>query len=404
LTARGYGFVLFGLFLLWLTWRYGRSETLVTAVLVLLMPVLAVLGVACLPRRPRYLRHLPSALVQVGERLEVVLEPGPWSRPLADPIVDLGVYGGQTARPRAWLAGRSQAVLSYQLTPASRGRITVGPALLRRGDPLGLARRRELVAQPVELLVAPRRVEVSAPQIVHEGHEQSSARINTPKVPDPAQVRAYQSGDPRRLVHWRATARRGKLMVRGETTRNDVDVCLLVDNTVKSARRSPGDQSAQGCEQAIAVAAALGRVYLRRGHRLLLCSTAGQSAVFEADGGTDAYLQYLAELPLAKADAAAWLAPLTQLICQNDSVFAAIALLAELDQQRQTALGEVAGACEWSWLWLAPGGLASTKAAALSSSPPLTNWPAGWLTAAFAEYLPGEALTDTPPVWGVVDG
>src|SRR5690606_41580247 len=102
----------------------------------------------------------------------------------------------------------------------ARGRDPIGRLVLDVTDPLGGARLERPLGPATSLLVFPRTVEL--PTVPRLG---ATAADGPRPSPVPAGVdgettpRPYRPGDDVRRVHWRSTARRGHLMVRGEEQR-----------------------------------------------------------------------------------------------------------------------------------------------------------------------------------------
>jgi len=103
--------------------------------------------------------------------------------------------------------------LLYQLQCNRRGYYQVGPLVLETGDMFGLNRKFRVLTEPVFLLVFPKIVPIQSFDIASRrpiGEVVMTHRL----FEDPtriAGVRKYQDGDPLARVHWRATARTGKL-------------------------------------------------------------------------------------------------------------------------------------------------------------------------------------------------
>ena len=132
----------------------------------------------------RSLMFKPPALAVKGQRLEVMkLKPG------------------------------ESKQLLYQLECNRRGYYQVGPLVLETGDMFGLNRRFRVLTDPMFLLIFPKIVSIESFDIASRrpiGEVVMTHRL----FEDPtriAGVRRYQDGDPLARVHWRATARTGKL-------------------------------------------------------------------------------------------------------------------------------------------------------------------------------------------------
>lgn len=113
-----------------------------------------------------------------------------------------------------------------------RAVITIGPVSSVRSDPLALVRRVRAWCDPVEVFVHPRTVPLSTGLTGFlkdvEGittHDLSSSDVAFHAL------REYVPGDDRRAIHWRTTARLGKLMVRQfeETKRTHLLIVLSLN-------------------------------------------------------------------------------------------------------------------------------------------------------------------------------
>ncbi|MDR1118425.1 MAG: DUF58 domain-containing protein [Bifidobacteriaceae bacterium] len=188
--------------------------------------------------------------------------------------------------------GRSSGDLGYSFEPPARGVYQLGPALITVPGPLGLIRVSFLASATAPLVVAPAVLPLRVPQPDSDSdRQQLRSTATAERVTDPAAVRDYQSGDPRRLVHWKATARRDRLMVRDTVTRGRPDAWILVDDTAP-----PGEPA----EQALDLVASIAIQLLRAKHtvRLTPVSGATQPIPVEPAGGREAVLEHLARVQL----------------------------------------------------------------------------------------------------------
>ncbi|ASK64993.1 DUF58 domain-containing protein [Brachybacterium avium] len=110
-----------------------------------------------------------------------------------------------------------------------RAVLVVGPVRSVRDDPLSLMRRQVTWAKAQELFVHPRtvRLDEAASGFLRDLEGTPSSDLSSSDIAFHA-LRDYAPGDDRRHVHWRTTARTGKLMVRQfeETRRSHVVVAL----------------------------------------------------------------------------------------------------------------------------------------------------------------------------------
>ena len=116
-----------------------------------------------------------------------------------------------------------------------RGVIAVGPARTVRGDPLGVLRRTVEFSQVQELFVHPRTAHLESlgagllrdlEGTVTEDHSMSDLAFHA--------LREYQPGDDRRYIHWRSSAKAGRLLVRQFLDTRRSHVTVLVDTDPRS--------------------------------------------------------------------------------------------------------------------------------------------------------------------------
>jgi len=112
-----------------------------------------------------------------------------------------------------------------------RAVVVVGPVRSWRGDPLGIARRTVRWTEPVELYVHPRVVALAGATagLLRDLEGQTARELSDTDLSFHA-LRDYVSGDDRRYIHWRTSARRDTLMVKQfEDTRRTLTAVALAD-------------------------------------------------------------------------------------------------------------------------------------------------------------------------------
>jgi uncharacterized protein (DUF58 family) len=119
------------------------------------------------------------------------------------------------------------------ITCRARGYFPLGPARLRSGDLFGITSQGQTLDDIQHLIVYPKIVPLEALGIPAL-HPFGDFRAPRPLLEDPARtigVRDYQTTDPLRRVHWKATARLGRLQTRQyeATTAHRVAVFLNMD-------------------------------------------------------------------------------------------------------------------------------------------------------------------------------
>ncbi len=208
-TRRGWGVLVLAGLLLGAWWWVGVREILLLAVLLacaIVVSVLTALVVALvMPRRLRLVAR-PAAPV-VGEDLVVSLEAAGPLPVTADLQWSLDPGPARVNSPLLVRRGMP-AYLSFRAT--HRGLVEVRTRYLRWTDPLHLAHSRRACPADLRILVLPAalgeecgvvgvRAESGVPKPVDEGEATT--------------IREYRPGDPPRRVHWKQSARQGRLLV-----------------------------------------------------------------------------------------------------------------------------------------------------------------------------------------------
>ncbi|WP_181193317.1 DUF58 domain-containing protein [Prauserella shujinwangii] len=190
---------------------------------------------------------------------------------------------------------RAESTYHYELATAVRGELTVGPLLLHRVDPFGLATNRLPTGDTAILKVYPRQFPARAlvgahPRHHHEGAATDAVLRGSIDLRD---VREYQPGDEVRHLHWRATARTGRLMVRDLADPQQPRFTVLLDT-----RR--GSLAPETFEEAVDVAASLLASSARAGQHTRLVTSSGLDV--PTAGGSQASRTLLDELCVLRQD------------------------------------------------------------------------------------------------------
>lgn len=151
---------------------------------------------------------------------------------------------------------RGEATISYSFLTRRRGELQFGPVRLERRDPFGLFLRERQLGEIRTALVHPRVLPMSASRSGRiQGMEGGSADRDVLGSNQFSTLRDYVIGDELRQVHWRSTARVGKLMVK-QLVDNPLPRALLVLDTDPAAYPPNGGGIEFG-EEAVDVAASL---------------------------------------------------------------------------------------------------------------------------------------------------
>ncbi len=282
LTPRGAGLLAVGALLVVAGAASGLGGLLRAGTLLAALPLLSlVLGHLGRPRL-EVERTLAPERVGAGEaaRVRLRLRTTGWLPPhhlRAEDARDPAL-----GRPSRFVVERGGAggwtTVTYSVRPTRRGRHVVGPLRASAVDPLGLVRGLPAAARPVgasttgasttgssttgssttgpdqrALLVLPV-VEELPPLPAGTAWAGAGARADLALTSTGEQsvgAREYRSGDYVRRVHWRATARAGRLMVRQEEEPLEDQAVVLLD-TGPAAWRAPHD-----FERAVSAAASV---------------------------------------------------------------------------------------------------------------------------------------------------
>jgi uncharacterized protein (DUF58 family) len=171
-----------------------------------------------------------------------------------------------------------------------RGPVSLGPWVLERVDPWGLMRRRVGEQEGVALLVVPRVRPVSLAALPSALADFSgAAEMGTTTF---ATLREYVIGDELRHVHWRSSAKTGKLMMRQyvDITRPRITLVLVTEDRAYT--------SADEFEAVVDFTASLAAVASSSGLDVEVVTTAGERAA-HGGGRSTAVLDLLALVEMA---------------------------------------------------------------------------------------------------------
>jgi uncharacterized protein (DUF58 family) len=313
LTLRGRCLVAAGVTLVLLGALLGERALVELAVFVLALPVISAVGVARQRFRIATRRTVTPARLPRGEDADVLLEVANTDRRpgglwvLTEQLpAELGV------RPRfvvERLSSGATAPLRYRLHGGRRGRFALGPVRLRLVDPFGLVLRTAAGSDTAALLVTPRvRPLQGTGALTGAGGNggEGSRRSIAVHGEDDVSTREYRYGDDLRMVHWRATARTGELMVRLEERPWRAAASLFMDSRL-SAHLLGGDVHGPATDPAapsdtlewvVEAAASIGVHLLRRGAGLRVLTDSGELTTSLGRGplGPEELLERLAEL------------------------------------------------------------------------------------------------------------
>ncbi|QDV23777.1 DUF58 domain-containing protein [Aureliella helgolandensis] len=130
----------------------------------------------------------------------------------------------------------SSRVMSYRIQGLRRGYFPIGPAVAETGDLLGLHRRFRTLAEPFYLLVLPKLIPLDGYDVASR-RPVGEVKVSYRLLEDSTMIsgiRKYQTGDPLRSIHWRATARTGQLQSKQYQPTSVAGANLVLDMHVES--------------------------------------------------------------------------------------------------------------------------------------------------------------------------
>ena len=154
--------------------------------------------------------------VVAGERaIGAMTLRNPGARAILPSRIVLPVGSGRGEFAVGRLAAGEEVEEIFAIPTARRAVLQVGPVSIVRGDPLGLFERVHRRDDPVDLYVHPRTVAFEGQSLgfFRDLEGLVSRDLASDDVSFHA-LREYQPGDDLRHVHWRSTARTGRMMIR----------------------------------------------------------------------------------------------------------------------------------------------------------------------------------------------
>lgn len=127
--------------------------------------------------------------------------------------------------------GRERAVLRFPLLAPQRGAHAIGPLRLRSGDWLGFSQVEHTIAIDVQAIVYP------GPVAVRDRHRPAlrplaETAVRRGLLPDPLRfrgIREHRPGDPRKEIHWKASARLRTLQTKVYEPATSLDAIFLLN-------------------------------------------------------------------------------------------------------------------------------------------------------------------------------
>ena len=375
----------------------GERDLLRVAVFLVALPLVAAAVVARTRFRLSCSRALAPSRVPVGQAAEVrLLLENVSFLPTGLLLLEDEVPYTLGGRPRFTvdrIGPGQRRTVRYPIRSDARGRYRIGPLRLRLADPFGLVELTRSFTTVDQLTVVPA---VHARPAVRLGGAwetggESVSRSAAIRGDDDAATREYRHGDDLRKVHWRSTARVGKLMVRREERPWQSRATLLLDTRAGAHR---GDGPGSSFEWAVSAIASVGVHVARRGFSVRLITDAGATAGGGDIAAEGVLLDHLAEV---SASHNRGLEAATGPLRGTEGLGTLIAVLGLLDAEQAALLASTRSPTDVSvgvlvdasgWVGLSPRAQAEAEAAYDAAAEILMR--AGWrvLRARHGDTLP----------------
>ncbi|HLJ95991.1 MAG TPA: DUF58 domain-containing protein [Gemmataceae bacterium] len=160
----------------------------------------------------------------------------------------------------------------FRVKPRTRGSFSWGAIHVRYRSLLGLWERQESVAAAEQSRVYPNLVNLERYHLLARANRLEMLGIRKVRVRgnwEFESLREYVDGDDLRLIDWKATSRRSKMIVRNQEAERNQTVLLLVDSGRLMNAETAG---ASKLDHAVNTALMLAYVALARGDRVGLCT------------------------------------------------------------------------------------------------------------------------------------
>lgn len=198
--------------------------------------------------------------------------------------------------------GIAEGVLKRALQFPLRGHYRLGPLVLEGSDPTGLFVRKSQAGQSADVIVYPRPLPL--PNMYLQGlSSYRLSELRTAPLAGATQefygIRPYQYGDDLRRVHWKSTARTGRLAIKEYEQRLSTAATIVLD-LHDAAHRGAGAQAT--LEYAVAIAASLAQHVVASGNSLSLISTGAERFLLPMDRGEHQLNKALEHLAVARGD------------------------------------------------------------------------------------------------------
>ncbi|MEM9203383.1 MAG: DUF58 domain-containing protein [Actinomycetota bacterium] len=235
---------------------------------------------------------IPERVVADGDAVSILTITNDGRRPFGSSVARERIAGRLSTIPIANLEPGETVTVQHDLPTSRRGIFDVGPLVVPRGDPIGLARRGTVGDDVGQLIVHPSSHEVS-PFVARRRRDLEGAPSGEAAAGGVtfANLREYVPGDDIRLVHWKTSARTDQLLVRHNIDVHRPRTCVILDTNAALYR---GD----AFEDAVRVTASIVIAAIQRRFPYLIRTT--DETAIQDPAPTLAVLDFLASLDVTE--------------------------------------------------------------------------------------------------------
>jgi len=257
--------------------------------------------------------------VTQGQNLEgrIIVRSRSWFPKVWLEVEDPSSVPGHAARRILTMGARGVEGWTYRTRTRARGLYVLGPVAVTARDPFGFFSYTRTFGEQANILVYPNAPElpnfyIPPANLPGEGRFRRRTHNITPNV---SGIRPYESGDSYNRIHWRATARTGKLMVKQFELDPASDIWLALD-LQQSVHAGEGEDGTE--EGAVQVCASIARYFINAHRSVGLMSFSDDLRIDEPERGANHYTRLLESLALASATGDV---PLTNLLVEESRRF-----------------------------------------------------------------------------------
>ena len=139
--------------------------------------------------------------------------------------------GDPRGRRMVFLGRYGESLLTFRIKGLTRGCYEIPPGSVNSKDLLGLFHREKRFGKAMEVLVYPALLDIEDRDLAQH-YLMGDVRSDRPFMPDPTRVsslRNYTPDTPARRIHWKASARHGKLLAKVLEHTADLRLCITLD-------------------------------------------------------------------------------------------------------------------------------------------------------------------------------